>query len=64
MVKKKQIRNKQYPETETMIYVDNPDDLVLLANTPAQTEPLQRSLEQAAEDLYLYVDANKTKFMF
>ena len=39
------------------------DDLVLFTNTPAQTEYLRHSLEQAAGGVGLHVNANKTEFM-
>ena len=39
---------------------DYTDDLVLLANTPAQAKSLLHSLEQAAGGIYLYVNINKT----
>ena len=40
---------------------DSADDLVLLANTPAQAESHLHSLEQAATGLGLYVNTNKTE---
>ena len=46
-----------------MTDADNVDDLVLLANTPAQTKLLLHSLEQAAKDISFYVNANETEFM-
>ena len=39
------------------------DDIVLLANTPAQAESLLHSLEQAAGGVGLHVNANKTEYM-
>ena len=42
---------------------DYQDDQAILANTPAQAKSLLCSLEQAAEDLGLYVNADKTEFM-
>ena len=38
-------------------------DLALLTNTPAPAESLVHSLEQAAEDIGSFVDANKTEYM-
>ena len=39
------------------------DDIVLLANTPAQAETLLHSLERAAAGIGLHVSANKTEYM-
>ena len=39
------------------------DDIALLANTPAQSESLLHTLEQAAGDIGLHVNADKTEFM-
>ena len=39
------------------------DDLAHLANTLAQAESLLHSLEQAAGDIGLHVNANKIEFM-
>ena len=44
-----------------MTDADYADDLVLLTNTPAQSESLLHSLKQAAEGIDLY--ANKTEHM-
>ena len=46
-----------------MTDIDYADNLVLLANTPAQPESLQHNLEQTVGSIRLYVNANKTKFM-
>ena len=43
----KKTRSRSYP-AETITNADCADDLVLLANTPAQAESLRHSLEQAA----------------
>ena len=43
---------------------DYADDIVLLANTPAQAETLVHSLEQAAAGIGLYVNADKTEYMY
>ena len=43
--------------------VDYADDLALFANTPAQAKSLQQSLEQVAESICFYVNANKTDFL-
>ena len=42
---------------------DYATDQALLANTPAETESLPHSLEQAAGDVGLHVNENKTEFM-
>ena len=42
---------------------DYTDDIVLLANTPAQAESLLHSLEQAAGSIGLYVNADKMEYM-
>ena len=48
-----------------MTDADYTDDLVLLANTPAQTESRLYNLEQAAGSIGLYLNANKKKeFMY
>ena len=41
-----------------------PTDFALFPNIPAQAESLQQKLEQAAEDIGLYVNANKTENMY
>ena len=41
----------------------DPDDLALLANTPAQIESLQRSLEKVAWGIRHNMNVNKTEFM-
>ena len=43
---------------------DKTDDLMLFANTPTQAESLLHSLEQAAEGIDLYVNTNKTEFIY
>ena len=40
-----------------MTDIDHADDLVLLANRPAQAESLLHSLEQAARSICLYMNA-------
>ena len=42
---------------------DYADDIVLLANTPAQAKSLLHSLERAAGGIDLYVNADKTEYM-
>ena len=40
------------------------DDIALLANTPAQAQALLHSLERAAASIGLYVNADKTEYMY
>ena len=42
---------------------DNADDIALQANTPAQAKFLLHSLERAAGNIGLYINANKTEYM-
>ena len=42
---------------------DYTDDIELLANKPAQAEPLLHSLEWGAGGIGLHVNADKTEFM-
>ena len=42
---------------------DYADNQALLVNTPAQPESLRRSLEQAARDIGLYMNPDKTELM-
>ena len=53
-------RSRRY-HTETMIDVDNADDLALLANTPARAESQLHSRDQVAGDIGFYESANKTE---
>ncbi len=46
-----------------MTDADYADDIVLQANTPAQAESLQQSLERAAAGIGLHVNADKTEYM-
>ena len=50
--KLKRARNRQYPAV-TISDTDYADDIVLLANTPAQTKYLLHSLEQTVGDISL-----------
>ena len=58
----KKKRTRQFP-TQNMTDVDYADDLLLFRNTPAQAESLLHSLEQAAGNIGVCVDTNKTEFM-
>ena len=46
-----------------MTDADYVDDLAFLANTPIQSESLLHSPEKAAEDIGLYINANKTEII-
>ena len=56
-------KKRRYP-TQTFNDVDYADDIALLANTPSQAESLLHSLERAAGGIDLYVNADKTEYMF
>ena len=56
-------KSRRYP-TKTITDADNADDIVILANTPAQAETLPDSLESAAGGIGLHVNAHKMKDMF
>ena len=58
----KKAKSKLYP-AETMTDSDYADDLVLLANRPAQAEFLQHSPEQAARNTGPYKNVNKTVYI-
>ena len=53
-------RSKRYP-AKTITDTDYADDIMILANTPNQAETVLHSLERAAEDIGLYVNAHKTE---
>ena len=55
-------RSRRYP-AKTITDADYADDIALLANAPAQAETLLHSLEGAAADLGLHVNAHKTEYM-
>ena len=55
-------RSRRYPAT-TITDADNADDIAILANTPDQPETLLHSLERAAANIGLYVNAHKTEYM-
>ena len=56
-------RSRRYP-TQTITDADFADDIALLANTLAQAETLLHSLERAAAGIGLYVNADKTEYMY
>ena len=55
-------RNRRYP-AKTITDADYADNIALLANTPKQIETLLHSLERAAADIGLLVNAHKTEYM-
>ena len=55
-------RSRRYP-AQTITNADYADDIALLANSPAQAESLQHSLEQAACGISLHINADKTEYM-
>ena len=55
-------KSRRYP-AKTITDADYGDDIVLLANTPNQTETLLLSMERAAAGIGLHVNAHKTEFM-
>ena len=55
-------KERRYP-AQTITDADNVDDIALLANTPASAESLLHSLERAAGNIGLHVNADKTKYM-
>ena len=60
--KLKKERNRRYP-TQTITDTDWTDDIVLLVNTPAQTETLLYCLEGAAAGRGPHVNADKMEYM-
>ena len=55
-------RSRRYP-AQAITDTDYNNDIVLLANTPAHGESQLHSLEQAAGDIGLHVNVDKTEFM-
>ena len=55
-------RSRRYP-AKTITNATYADDIVLLANTPNQAEAQLHSLERAAADIGLHVNAHKTEYM-
>ena len=55
-------RSRRYP-AKIITDTDYADDIAILANTPAQAETLQHSLEWAAAAIGLHVNAHKTEYM-
>ena len=59
---KKKARSWRYP-TQNITDADYVDDIALLANTPTQAEFLIICLEQAACEIDLHVNSDKTEYM-
>ena len=57
----KNARSRQYPAETDADYANDP---ALLAKTSAQSKSLLYNWEQAAGDIGLHMNANKTKFEF
>ena len=55
-------RSRRY-RVETVTDADYADDIELLANIPTQAESLLYSLEQAAENIGLHMNADKMEYM-
>ena len=55
-------RSRKYP-AKTITDADYANDIVLLANAPAQAETLLHSLERATVGIGLHVNAHKTEYM-
>ena len=51
-----------YP-SQIITNTDDANDIALLANTPTQAESLLHSLEQAAGDIKIHVNVDKTEYM-
>ena len=58
-----QVISRRYP-TETITDADTTAHIALLANTPTQAESLLHCLEQTAGDIGLYLNTNKTEYVF
>ena len=56
-------RSRRYP-TKTITDTDDADGIAILANTPNQVQTLLHSLERAATDIGLHVNAHKTEYMW
>ena len=54
-------RSRRYP-AKRITYADYADDIAILANTPNQAETLLHSLNRAAADIGLHVNAHKTEY--
>ena len=54
-------RSRRYP-AQTVTDADYVNDMAILANTPAQAEPQQHSLELAAASVGLLVNVDKMEY--
>ena len=50
--------------SRTIMDADYMDDIAILSNTPTQAKSLLHSLEQAAGDISLHVNADKMEYMW
>ena len=57
-------RSRRYPAQTDIKDADFVDNIVILANTPTQTETLLHSLEWAAAGIGLNVTASKTEYIW
>ena len=55
-------RSRRYP-TQTIMNIEYANDIELLANTLTQAKSLLHSLERAAGDIGLHLNADKTEYM-
>ena len=55
-------RSRKYP-AQIITDADYADDIALLANSPAQDESLQHSLERAAGGIGIHVNTDKREYM-
>ena len=55
-------RSRRYP-AKTITDADYADEIVILTNTPNQTETLLHNLERAVAGIGLHVNAHKTEYM-
>ena len=55
-------RSRRYP-AKTITDTDYPDNIAILANTPAQAETLKHGLERATAGIGLHVNAHKTEYI-
>ena len=60
--KKNHTKKSRYP-SQTITDADYTDDMVLLANTPAQAKTLLHSLKWVAAGIGLHVNAHKMEYM-
>ena len=52
-----------YINNFSLCFIGNANDIAILAHAPAQAETLQHSLERAAGDIDLHINAHKTEYM-